>query len=114
MRGHGMDGTSPYRVVDSGAIGVDEITLEAFGAYLSDTYAAVIKVDGDTVVLVLAPASRGGWEERTEHQFRAAVRDAARAHHLFDRIGTVTILFDPTETQRTTNTGSLGEPVERV
>lgn len=94
-------------------IGVDVVALSAFGGEYGDDIAAAIKVDGHSVVQVVAPATRPTWDAATEERFRAAVRRLAQTHPLLDRKGAVRLVFDPPQSSLEPRDEESGEPVDR-
>ncbi|MDP9471435.1 MAG: DUF4062 domain-containing protein [Chloroflexota bacterium] len=107
-----MDRGPRYRTV-ARLIGVDVVALSDFGGEIGDPVAAAVKVDGWTVVQVLAPALRRSWHQNTEEHFRDEVRRLAQTHHLLGRRGPVRLMFDPPQESTETRDEAGGEPVDR-
>lgn len=101
-----------YRTVAE-FIGVDMVALSDFGGELGDSIAAELRVDGRTVVQVVAPSERSTWETHTEEQFQSNVRRLAGSHDLLDRRGEVRLVFDPPQSSAQKQDQTAGELVER-
>jgi len=107
-----MEQSPAYRTVAEFG-GVDVIALSAFGGEYGDPIAAAIKVDGYSVVQVLAPATRPSWDAGTGERFRSAVRHLAHTHPLLDPTGAVRLVFDPPQTSAESRDEESGESVDR-
>ena len=101
-----------YRTISS-AIGIDTIALSDFGGELGDQVAAAVKVDGWTVVQVVAPSERSAWDAQREERFRFVVRQLAASHGLLERQGKVRLVFDPPQSSTEKRDETAGELVER-
>lgn len=107
-----MDGLPRYRTVAE-PLGVDVIALSEFGGELGDPIAAALKVDGWTVVQVVAPAARSEWGPEVEEKFRSQVRQIAVSHDLLGRQGEVRLVFDPPQSSTERRDVTSGELVGR-
>ncbi len=107
-----MTSAPAYRTLDR-SVGIDVVSLNAFGGDFGDPMAAWIKVGNSVVVQVVAPDRRATWGEATEERFRAAVRKLAATHLLLERTGQVSVLFDPPDTSVNDGTSPIGEIIAR-
>lgn len=107
-----IDFGARYRTVAE-FIGVDVVALSDFGGELGDPVAAAVKVDGFTVVQVVAPSVRSDWGQQMEDRFRSEVRRLAVSHDLLGRRGQVRLVFDPPQSSAETRDEASGEPVDR-
>lgn len=107
-----MTGGPAYRTLDE-SVGIDVVSLNAFGGDFGDPMAAWIKVGNSVVIQAVAPDRRATWGEATEERFRAAVRDLAATHPFLEKTGQVSVLFDPPDVSVDDGTSPLGEVVER-
>ncbi len=89
-----------YRTVER-SVGIDIVSLNAFGGDFDDPVAAWIRVGNDVVVQVVAPDRRATWGEAIEEQFKTAVRDLAATYPFHERRGQVSVLFDPPDPSET-------------
>jgi hypothetical protein len=110
--GQDSDQRPRYRTVAK-FIGVDVVALSGFGGELGDPVAAAVKVNGWTVVQVVAPAARSDWGPEVEEEFRAQVRRLAASHELLGRLGEVRVVFDPPQSSAEARDVTAGELVER-
>ena len=107
-----VDHGSRYRTVVE-FIGVDVLALSDFGGEWGDPVAAEVRVDGHTVVQVVAPPERSTWDAQVEDRFRSEVRQLAIRHNLLDRQGEVRLVFDPPQSSAQTRDEAGGELVNR-
>lgn len=112
-RSQDMESGPKFRTVAE-FIGVDVVALSSFGGELGDDVAAAIRVNGHSVLQVVAPSARARWSAEREELFRSEVRRLARTHPLLERTGAVRLVFDPPQTSLEPRDEESGEPVDRA